>query len=72
MPCSSGLPAARAQTHHFDSLPLDAETNVPGAIDNGVADRFLLELDGHVTGTANQELALMCVPRVVAADEGVQ
>ncbi|MNP79726.1 hypothetical protein D3C76_1776370 [compost metagenome] len=64
--------AAAAQAYHFHGLGFDAETDGLGAGDDGAADAVLLKLDGHVACAADQELTLVRVLRMAAADKGVE
>ncbi|CAI8945571.1 hypothetical protein EMIT0P253_50049 [Pseudomonas sp. IT-P253] len=72
MRCSSSPLTTGAEPDHFNGLALDDKPDLPGAIDDGAADRLLFELNGGVAFAADQELALMGVFRVIAADKSVQ
>ena len=69
---SSSLPAACAQADDFDRLAFDSKADIVCAADNRVADGFLLQLNGGVAVAANQELALVRVLGVAAANKSVE
>ena len=69
---SSGLPATRTQTDHFDGLAFHSKADIQRAIDDCVADALLLKLDGGMAVAADQKLALMRVLGVAATNKGIE
>ncbi|VFT48114.1 Uncharacterised protein [Pseudomonas aeruginosa] len=66
------VPAGAAEADHLDGLAFHGEADAVRSGDDGPADIRLFQLDRGVAGAADEELALVAVLRVVAADECVE